>query len=176
MTESRHEDRVFFDTFMLILGALVAFSAIIYIIARVIGANTQVAYLAENEAVEAQLAQRIDPVGRVALTGEEPPSPDQAAPAAAAVQPQPAETVMSGPQVYNSACFACHATGAAGAPKIGDQAAWGPRIEQGMEILHQHAIEGYQGQSGYMPPKGGRTDLSDEEVSGAVDYMVEQAQ
>lgn len=175
MTESRHEDRVFFDTFMLILGALVAFSAIIYIIARVIAANTQVAYLAENEAVQNQLAQRIEPIGRVALAGEEPPAPEGAAPAAVA-QAQPAETTLSGPQVYNSACIACHATGAAGAPTTGDQAAWGPRIAKGMEILQGHAINGFQGDTGYMPPKGGRTDLSDDEVVSAVQYIVEQSQ
>lgn len=174
MTESRHQDRVFFDTFMLILGALVAFSAVIYIIARIIAANTQVAYLAENEAVQAELAQRIEPIGRVALAGEEPPAPDERT-AVAAVQAQPAETTLSGPQVYNSACIACHATGAAGAPTIGDQAAWGPRIAKGMEILHRHAIDGFQGETGYMPPKGGRTDLSDEEVISAVEYIVEQA-
>ncbi len=176
MTESRHQDRVFFDTFMLILGALVAFSAIVFVIARVIAANTQVVYLAENEAVQAELAQRIEPVGRVAITGEEPPAPDRPMPAVAAAQPQPAETVMSGPQVYNGACIACHATGAAGAPKIGDQGVWAPRIAKGMEILQQHAINGFQGESGYMPPKGGRTDLSDEEVVSAVEYMVGESQ
>ncbi|CAN5186474.1 cytochrome c5 family protein [soil metagenome] len=175
MTESRHEDRVFFDTFMLVLGGLVAFSAVIFVIARVIAANTQVAYLAEDEAVRTQLAQRIEPIGRVALPGEEPPSPTGGAPAAAA-QAQPAETTLSGPQVYNSACIACHATGAAGAPTVGDQEAWNARIAKGMETLQEHAINGFQGDAGYMPPKGGRTDLSDEEVVAAIEFMVGQSQ
>ena len=54
------------------------------------------------------------------------------------------------------ACMACHGAGVAGAPKIGDAAAWGPRIAKGADTLHKHAIEGFQGQAGFMPPKGGR--------------------
>ena len=81
-----------------------------------------------------------------------------------------------GKEVYDTACFVCHAMGIAGAPKLDDKAAWAPRIAQGMEILVSHAINGFQGNSGVMPPKGGRTDLSDDDVAQAVAYMVEQAQ
>jgi cytochrome c5 len=80
-----------------------------------------------------------------------------------------------GKKVYDSACFACHAQGVAGAPKIGDKAAWEPRIAQGMDTLVTHAVNGFQGKSGVMPPKGGYMNLSDEEVAAAVAYMVEQA-
>ena len=69
-----------------------------------------------------------------------------------------------------------HGAAVAGAPKTGDKAAWAPRIAQGMDLLYQHSIEGYQGKAGYMPPKGGRTDLSDQSVMNAVDYLVSQAQ
>ncbi len=55
---------------------------------------------------------------------------------------------------------------------LGDATAWGPRIEQGVDVLKDHAINGYTGAIGFMPAKGGRTDLSDEEVAAAVDYMV----
>lgn len=72
-------------------------------------------------------------------------------------------------------CTACHSTGVAGAPKVGDKAAWEPRIAQGTEVLYKHAIGGFTGKSGTMPPKGGRTDLSDDEVKAAVDYMVSKA-
>lgn len=81
----------------------------------------------------------------------------------------------AGESVYKANCFACHGAGVAGAPKLGDSANWAPRIEQGMDVLYTHAIEGYQGNSGYMPPKGGFTSLSDEEVKAAVQYMVEQS-
>jgi cytochrome c5 len=84
--------------------------------------------------------------------------------------------LAKGQQVYQSACFACHGTGAAGAPKLGDTADWAPRIAQGSETLLQHAINGFQGQKGYMPPKGGRMDLSDADVTAAVAYMVSEGQ
>lgn len=80
-----------------------------------------------------------------------------------------------GKQVYDTACFACHATGAAGAPKFADKAAWAPRIEKGLDTLKQHALNGFQGSSGVMPAKGGRPDLSDEQVTAAVEYMVSNA-
>ena len=62
-----------------------------------------------------------------------------------------------------------------GRAQDGDKAAWAPRIAQGMDLLHKHSLEGYQGKAGYMPPKGGRTDLSDQSVMNAVDYLVSQA-
>ena len=83
---------------------------------------------------------------------------------------------MDGKKVYDTVCMVCHTTGAAGAPKLGDKAAWSSRVAQGMDVLHQHALKGFMGGAGMMPPKGGRTDLSDEEVMAAVDYMVEAAQ
>ncbi len=81
-----------------------------------------------------------------------------------------------GESIYKKSCVACHNTGAAGSPKLGDQAAWASRITQGNAILTQHAIEGYKGETGYMPPKGGSMSLSDEEISMAVMYMVSKVQ
>lgn len=81
-----------------------------------------------------------------------------------------------GKQVYDKACFACHAQGIAGAPKVGDKAAWEPRIAKGMDTLVNHAINGFQGEAGVMPPKGGFMNLTDEEVTAAVAYMVAESQ
>lgn len=81
-----------------------------------------------------------------------------------------------GKAVYDQACMACHAQGVAGAPKLGDTEAWADRIDKGMDTLYEHSINGFQGDTGVMPPKGGFTNLSDEEVKAAVDYMVEEAQ
>ncbi len=69
--------------------------------------------------------------------------------------------------VYNAVCAACHATGAAGAPKFGDAGAWGPRIAQGYDTLLKHAIEGIRA----MPAKGGNPDLDDVEVARVVVYL-----
>lgn len=80
-----------------------------------------------------------------------------------------------GKATYDKACFACHAMGIAGAPMIGNKEAWAPRIAQGLDVLKQHSIEGFSGSTGFMPPKGGRTDLTDDEVKAAVVYMVEQS-
>jgi cytochrome c5 len=80
-----------------------------------------------------------------------------------------------GKATFQQACFACHGTGAAGAPKIGDKAAWKDRIAKGKDTLHKHALKGFTGKKGVMPAKGGRTDLKDADVMAAVDYMVSQS-
>jgi cytochrome c5 len=168
---SAEHDKKFFDTFMLVLGVLVAVAIGIYILSKVISANTQEKHVLTDPAVKAAVADRIAPVAKVAVAGEDnsalapqQPAGDQAGAAAAADLP--------GEEVYNMACVACHGAGVAGAPKFGDAAAWAARIAQGEATLHKHALEGYQGNAGFMPPKGGRVDLSDQSVINAVDYMV----
>ena len=81
-----------------------------------------------------------------------------------------------GEAVYNSGCLACHMPGVAGAPKLGDKDAWVARIAQGMEVMYENAINGFQGQTGVMPAKGGFVHLSDDDIKAAVDYMVTQSQ
>ena len=80
----------------------------------------------------------------------------------------------TGEEAYKAVCAACHGTGAAGAPKFGDAAEWGPRIAQGESVLLKHALEGFKGSKGVMPPKGG-SSLSDDEVHRAMVYMPMQA-
>lgn len=82
------------------------------------------------------------------------------------------QAFADGKATYQQVCFACHGTGAAGAPKIGDKAAWKSHIAKGKPTLYKHAIHGFKGSKGFMPAKGGRTDLSDDQVKAAVDYMV----
>ena len=91
-----------------------------------------------------------------------------AAPAAPSSGPRDGETVFKG------ACFACHDTGAAGAPKRGDKAAWEPRIAQGFDTLRKHAIEGFTGKAGMMPPRGTCATCSDEEIENAIHYMIDK--
>jgi cytochrome c5 len=88
--------------------------------------------------------------------------------------PTPGGNNDSGKALYNSVCMACHAAGVAGAPKFGDKAAWAPRLAHGANTLYEHAIKGFQGKSGMMPPKGG-SQAPDTDVKAAVDYMVAAA-
>jgi cytochrome c5 len=92
------------------------------------------------------------------------------APAPTAAEPAAPASADVGKKIYDSACVACHGAGIAGAPKFGDKAAWADRIKQGQNVLYEHAIKGFQGKNGMMPPKGGST-ASDDEVKAAVDYM-----
>lgn len=92
-------------------------------------------------------------------------------PAAAATEPDLAQ----GKKIYGKHCFACHGSGAAGAPKLGDTENWAPRIAKGLDTLAQNAIGGYKGAAGYMPPKGGFMSLDDADVTAAVAYMVDES-
>ncbi len=113
--------------------------------------------------VEDQIRERIAPVGDVCLEGE---SCGSAAPAAASGS---SDGPRSGEEVYSASCQACHASGVAGAPVMGNAEAWAPRVEKGFDTLLEHAINGFNA----MPPKGGCASCSDEEVQAAVEHMVQ---
>jgi cytochrome c5 len=84
----------------------------------------------------------------------------------------PAEIDPAGEKLYNTVCLACHAAGVAGAPKLGDKAAWEPRIAQGLDAMVNTVISG----KGAMPPKGGAVQASDAEIRAAVQFMVSKSQ
>ena len=104
-----------------------------------------------------------------------PAAPEAAAPDAAPAAAAVATDSALGKSVYGKTCALCHGAGIAGAPKPGDKDDWGPRIAQGKETLYKHAIEGYTGAKGMMPPRGGGAKLSDDEVKAAVDFMADQS-
>ncbi len=164
-------DQKFFDLYSLVIGILIIFTFAILILAFWLSDRTQDVFTREGAEYRAAVAERIRPVGRVYLPGEE--AENQLLTTAA--EPEPVAAALSGPQVYNQACLACHGPGIAGAPILGDVEAWAARIAQGMDVLNDHAINGFTGEAGYMPPKGGRVDLSDEEVISAVEYMVAES-
>jgi len=85
-----------------------------------------------------------------------------------------AAALKGGQAVYQEACAACHGEGIAGAPKFGDKKAWAPRIAQGFDTLVKHAIEGFTGKAGTMPPKGG-SSFEDVEVARAVAFLANKA-
>ena len=87
---------------------------------------------------------------------------------------EPAAPVDPGEAVYNKSCMACHKTGAANAPKVGDSAGWSPRIAKGMDALLQSAINGIPGTA--MLARGTCGACSDEDLKAAIDYMVSNSQ
>ena len=87
-----------------------------------------------------------------------------------------AADTAKGQGIYMNFCAPCHDSGAAGAPKVGDKQTWQDRSSKGTAAVVANAVKGYQGKSGFMPAKGGNSALTDEEVSFAVMYMLEQSQ
>ena len=162
------QDRQFFDIFSLILGVLVGIAVVIFILSSMMGGGAQDEFVRQDPKVIEATLDRIKPVARVAVTGETEIIEDPV------VEPQLVATVLTGPQVYNTACQACHGSGVGGAPILGDTAGWEARLTQGRDVINDHAINGYQGEAGYMPPKGGRIDLSDEEIIDAVTFMLDE--
>lgn len=151
-----HDSEVWSTLTKFMLG-LAVFAIIIFVVAGYMAAGNKEAALKDKAAgADEAIAERIAPVAQVTVAGD--------APAAA-------PTKKSGKDIYSSACFACHGTGAAGAPILGDKAAWSARIGQGTAKLYDHAINGLNG----MPAKGGRADLSDDAIKSVVDYMVSQS-
>jgi cytochrome c5 len=90
---------------------------------------------------------------------------------APAVAMAAAPAADAGKKLYDTTCQICHAAGIAGAPKLGDKAAWADRVKQAKTVIYDHAIKGFQGKVGVMPPKG-TAAASDEDVKAAVDYML----
>ena len=143
---------------------------------------------------EDQVATNIQPMGSVQTKAAAPAPAAEAAPAAPAAEAAPAKeaakaeaapaeaapaeaaapatevAAVDGKATYDTVCMVCHTTGAANAPRLGDKAAWEPRLAKGMDVLTDHAINGF---NAVMPAKGGRADLSDEAVIAAMNYMLD---
>ena len=159
------------------IGAVSLVVGIIMLVNLAIGAYAGRSMKDEPAMSEAAVAQRIAPVARVSIDANaRAPEPAKAAPTAtpaamtvAAIPPAAAKGgAADGKKIYDATCTACHASGIAGAPKLGDKAAWAPHIKGGIPRLYEIALGG----KGAMPPKGGNPNLSEAEVKAAVDYMV----
>ncbi|PCJ30791.1 MAG: cytochrome c5 family protein [Moraxellaceae bacterium] len=122
--------------------------------------------VASNQFSAERIAERIAPEANPCVEGQDCKATEVAAAPVAAVAAGP-----SAKDTYQAKCFACHGTGAAGAPKLGDKAAWVARIAQGDDMLNEHAISGFNA----MPPKGGCMDCSDASIKAIVSYMVENS-
>ena len=163
-------DDIFYREFGVVILLLTLFTVCMYILANRIGGNAFAAMQNSSGAV----MERIAPVGQVRI-GD--PNQTVAVEASESMQVAAAEPAASaggaksGEEVYNAGCLACHTTGAAGAPKLGDKAAWESRSGQGLEALIANAIKG----KGAMPPKGGNPSWSDEEIKNAVEFILEKS-
>lgn len=156
------QDSIFFRNFSILLGVLVLFTIILGVGASIFQDNL-VENLKDREdrsSVQASIAPAAtvitDPNAIVEVVPE--------------VQEAPFGGSTDGEMIYTNVCAACHTTGAGGAPKL-EAAAWTGRMDKGAETLLANAINGFTGEDGLMPAKGGRTDLTDEQVKAAVDFM-----
>ncbi len=134
-------------------------------------------YFNSTRPVEVNPAQVAATEARIARVGDVYAGDTGAAAAAAAAAAEAAKGqvayggTLDGAEIFGQLCTGCHTSGAGGAPKM-VKADWGARIAQGADTLHKHAIEGFQGNAGVMPARGGNPSLSDEQVIATVDWMV----
>jgi cytochrome c5 len=166
------QDSHFFNNFSLVLGILFAVTLGLFAFARHIGEEHQLAQVTTDPRYVAGVEGRLKPVASVAVAGQ-----DKSALAIQATGPEiKVELPADGKAAYEFGCATCHGAGIAGAPKAGDKGAWAPRIAQGKATLYKHAIEGFTGKNGVMPPKGAQASWPDDLVKQAVDHMVGQSQ
>lgn len=129
-----------------------------------------VAFIGSNVAQAAwddDVSARLSPTGQVCVVGEECAA-GLAIASAGTGEPQEPE------QVYQTYCFACHGTGVNNAPVLGDAAAWAPRIDKGMDILYESALNGFNNSA--MPARGLCMSCSDDEIRATVDLLINSAQ
>lgn len=157
----KEEETAFMTVFPIVLGALIVFTVVIFVIARFLVPTPSEIAATVDSRVMMLVEKRIEPVGRVRTS---PPDETMMAAAAAPAEPR------SGPEVYDAVCAACHTTGVANAPKFQDAASWAPRIGKGIDGLVMSAISGI----GTMPARGGVPTVTDEEIRAAVEHMVAQ--
>lgn len=156
------QDSIFFRNFSILLAVMILLTIIL-----AVGSSIFQDRLVENLKDRQDRSDIQASIAPAAKVNTDPNAIVEAAPAATAA---PFEGSLDGELIYNNVCTACHGTGAGGAPKL-EAAAWAGRLDKGEEALLANAINGYTGEAGLMPAKGGRTDLSDEQVKAAVDFM-----
>ncbi len=154
------EDKTVVNTIVGVLGVLVVVAVIFYFVADTVSSDMGDSKEA-NARMQAKIQENIRPVGEVNV-GSVPADSGTATATTAGHR--------SGEQVYNASCMACHTSGVANAPKLGDKAAWEPRAAKGIDGLLATAASGINA----MPPRGTCADCSDDELKGAIEYMLSQ--
>jgi cytochrome c5 len=169
----RNHDAVFLKHFSQVIAILVGITIALILLGMYINSLKPAE---ANPVAEAALMARIQPVGAVyaGATG----AAAQAAAASAAAEAAKGQVAyggtLDGGTIYGNLCTGCHTAGVNKAPQL-VKAQWTARVAQGVDTLHAHAINGYNGaDGGVMPAKGGNPALSDEQVKATVDWMLTQ--
>jgi cytochrome c5 len=170
------QDTHFFTVFSLVIALLVAVAIGLFALARIVASHTQDRQVLSEADYAKNVAARIASPTQEAIAGHDNSALAMKAPGPAGAGTAEVAVPKNGTELFEQTCSTCHGQGIAGAPRAGDKAAWGPRIAKGKAVLYEHAIQGFTGSAGVMPPKGGRTDVSDDLVKQAVDHMVQMAQ
>ena len=156
------QDSIFFRNFSILLAALVVLTVVLALIG--ISMQNNLVANVQGQADRSSIQKSIEPVAAV---NTDPNAVMAVAPVAVAAA---FDGSLDGEMIYNNVCAACHTSGAGGAPKL-IAAEWEGRLEQGMDAMVANAIAGFMGEKGLMPARGGRADLSDEQVQATVEFM-----
>jgi cytochrome c5 len=171
----RNHDLVFLKHFSQVIAVLFGIMVVLILLGLYLNGRKTIE---PNPIATARTVERIRPLGGV-YAGETgaaaAAAAAKAAAEAAAAGGAPFGGTLDGSVIYQNLCSACHANGAGGAPAPTPEA-WAPRIAQGLDVLVKHATEGFQGQAGIMPARGGNARLTDEQVRASVEYMVNKYQ
>ncbi len=166
-----NNDAVFLKHFSMVIGFLVGVALCLIVLGHYLGST-----LPEDTDPNAQarVEARIKPLGEVYAGSSGAAAAAAAAEAArAAAGPKVAyEGTLDGKVIFDKLCSACHSTGAGGSPTL-DHSHWDARLAQGIDTLVKHAIDGFQGNAGVMPARGGNPDLSDDQVRVTVTWMMD---
>lgn len=158
-------DQTVIKNMAIIMVILIVFTFGIAFIAREVGFKDD---QGSSPASIAVIEKRIKPVADV-YTGEDGPAAiEEAVAEAQPAQASAFDGSLDGEMIYTNVCAACHATGVAGAPQPGTPA-MAQRVEKGLDALMQTAMNGLNA----MPARGGRPDLSDEQIQAVVEYMAQ---
>jgi cytochrome c5 len=148
---SEQVDKSVTTTSVILISGLVLLAVVLFMVAALVGVIGKVAP-DDNSRKQAAILERIKPVARVSFE-----------------QPKPVVVAnLSGSDVYNKVCAACHGTGTLGAPKVGAKDQWQPRFAQGLDTLVSHSVNGLRA----MPPKGGAPTMTEANMKAAVIYML----
>ena len=166
----RNYDLDFLKKFSMVIGFLMALTVVLILVAHY---RQGTLVHDPDPAIAKRTLTRIAPAGSVyaGSTGAAAQAAAVAAAAAKAASQVAYGGTLDGSVIYNNLCTGCHTSGAGGAPTL-TAAGFGARASKGADTLHKHAIEGFQGAAGVMPPKGGNPALTDAQVKATVDWML----